>query len=575
MAFDFERFQSRHIGPDGGERDAMLKAIGAASLDALIDEAIPGRIRLPKPLNLPDGESEYQFLRELRQTASRNQIWRSYIGLGYAGCITPGVVLRNVLENPGWYTPYTPYQAEIAQGRLESLLNFQTMVRDLTGMEVANASLLDEATAAAEAMTMLHRVQGKRIDSNVGAPQFFVASSVYPQTLDVLAARAEPLGIELVVGDFQTVAFTDRMFGALVQTPDEAGCVHDLRDFIARAKSAGVAVAVGTDLLACVLLTPPGEMGADVVYGNSQRFGVPLGYGGPHAAFFATLEKHVLQAPGRIIGVSIDAHGNTAYRMSLQTREQHIRREKATSNICTAQALLANIAGLYAVYHGPKGLSSIATRVHALAALLERTLGQLGFRQLNEQYFDTVRFSVPGGAEAIGRVREAALASRINLGYRRDGAIHVAVDETTTVHDIRDIAAAFTSIAEKPRAVVLDTTASAAPYPAGLARMSAFLTHPVFNTHHSETEMMRYIRRLERMDIGLDTSMIPLGSCTMKLNAASEMLPITWPEFSRLHPFAPTDQAAGYLAVFAELEAMLRELTGFAGVSLQPNSGAQ
>ena len=372
-----------------------------------MDEAIPARIRLKAPLNLPEGQSEHHFLKNLRAVASRNQIARSFIGYGYYDTVTPSVILRNVLENPGWYTPYTPYQAEIAQGRLESLLNFQTMVTDLTGMEVANASLLDEATAAAEAMTMLARVQAKRIEGRVGAPQFLVADSCYPQTLDVLRARAEPLGIEILLAPNEMMAeaeFGDRVFGALVQSPDEAGRVHNLRAFIARAKAAGVLVAVGTDLLSLALLTPPGEMGADVVYGNSQRFGVPLGYGGPHAAFFATLEKHVRQAPGRIIGVSIDAHGNTAYRMALQTREQHIRREKATSNICTAQALLANIAGLYAVYHGPKGLTHIANRVHAYATLLEGELGALGFRQLNDVYFDTPRFEIPGGVQAVGQI---------------------------------------------------------------------------------------------------------------------------------------------------------------------------
>jgi glycine dehydrogenase len=446
MVFDFEPFQSRHIGPDAEETAAMVKAVGASSMDALIDEAIPARIRLPKPLNLADGESEYHFLRELQRTAAKNQVFRSFLGLGYYDTITPSVILRNVLENPGWYTPYTPYQAEIAQGRLESLLNFQTMVRDLTGMEVANASLLDEATAAAEAMTMLARVQAKRIEGRVGAPQFLVSDSCFPQTLDVLRARAEPLGIEILLAPNEMMAeaeFGDRVFGALVQTPDEAGRVHNLRAFIARAKEAGVLVAVGTDLLSLALLTPPGEMGADVVYGNSQRFGVPLGYGGPHAAFFATLEKHVRQAPGRIIGVSIDAHGNTAYRMSLQTREQHIRREKATSNICTAQALLANIAGLYAVYHGPKGLTRIASRVHGYAKLLEHELGQLGFRQLNDFYFDTPRFEVPGGAQAVGQILKSALKSKVNLGYRRDGSIHVALDETTDAGDIAAIVLAF------------------------------------------------------------------------------------------------------------------------------------
>jgi glycine dehydrogenase len=576
---DHERFQTRHIGPDEAERDDMLAVVGASSLDALMDEAIPSRIRLNRPLDLPDGQSEYEFLRDLRRVATRNRVFRSFIGLGYYDTITPSVILRNVLENPGWYTPYTPYQAEIAQGRLEALLNFQTMVRDLTGMEVANASLLDEATAAGEAMTMLHRVQTKRLERAGGSGQFFVADSCFPQTIDVLRSRAEPLRIELVIGDFRTASFTDRTFGALVQTPDEAGRVHDVRDFIARAREAGVMVAVGTDLLSCVLLTPPGEMGADVVYGNSQRLGVPLGYGGPHAAFFATVEKHIRQAPGRIIGVSVDSRGNTAYRMALQTREQHIRREKATSNICTAQALLANIAGLYAVYHGPAGLKRIATRVHQYAEVLERELAKIGVKQVNEHYFDTPRFEVPGGADAVARIVKAALRTNINLGYRHDGTIHVALDETVDRADINAIVTAFAAGVGRPAPILEQTPGGPAsverPYPEGLARTSPFLTHPVFNKHHSETEMMRYIRSLERKDIGLDTSMIPLGSCTMKLNAASEMLPITWPEFSRLHPFAPVDQADGYLEVFRELETMLAAITGLTAVSLQPNSGAQ
>ena len=576
MVFDFESFSSRHIGPDAEETAAMLKAVGASSLDALIDEAIPARIRLKQPLNLPKGQSEHHFLSELQVLASRNQVFRSFIGLGYYDCMTPSVILRNVLENPGWYTPYTPYQAEIAQGRLEALLNFQTMVRDLTAMEVANASLLDEATAAAEAMTMLARVQAKRIDAVVGPPQFFVADSVFPQTLDVLRARAEPLGIELVVGDADRAEFDDRIFGALVQTPDDAGRVRDLRDFIARARRSNVAVAVGTDLLALTLLTPPGEMGADVVYGNSQRFGVPLGYGGPHAAFFATLERHVRQAPGRIIGVSIDAHGNTAYRMALQTREQHIRREKATSNICTAQALLANIAGLYAVYHGPKGLARIAQRVHAYAALLERELADRGVEQLNDYYFDTLRVRPRGGAPEVDRIRKSAEKLRLNFRYRDDGTINIALDETADDKDIAAILVAFTSgTTGRPSELSRPSALALPSYPSTLARTSPFLTHPVFNTHHSETQMMRYIRALERKDVGLDTSMIPLGSCTMKLNAASEMLPITWGEFNKLHPFAPVEQTEAYQQIFAELEAMLCEITGFAAVSLQPNSGAQ
>ena len=437
MIFDSESFQSRHIGPDDDEAASMLRTIGASSMEALIDEAIPARIRLPRPLNLPPGLPEHEYLRMLRTVAARNQPFRSYLGLGYYDCVTPSVILRNVLENPSWYTPYTPYQAEIAQGRLEALLNFQTMVRDLTGMEVATASLLDEATAAGEAMTMLHRVHSRRDEP--GTSQFLVADSCFPQTIDVLKARAEPLGIELIVADIKTAQFTDRMFGALVQSPDESGTVHDLRDFIARAKAAGLLVAVATDLLSLTLLTPPGELGADVAFGNSQRFGVPMGYGGPHAAFFATLEKHVRQAPGRIIGVSVDAHGNRAYRMSLQTREQHIRRERATSNICTAQALLANMASFYAVYHGPKGLTAIARRVHALAALLARELAKIGVKQLNAEFFDTLRLAV-GDA---GRLREAALAARQNFRYRADGTVNIAVDETTNLDDIEAIVATF------------------------------------------------------------------------------------------------------------------------------------
>src|SRR5262245_5661809 len=580
VSLEGERFQSRHIGPDAAERDAMLAVIGAPSIDTLIDEAIPDRIRLRQPLAIADGQSEYQFLRDLRRVAARNQVFRSFIGLGYYDTITPSVILRNVLENPGWYTPYTPYQAEIAQGRLESLLNFQTVVRDLTGMEIANGSLLDEATAAAEAMTMLHRVQAKRVDSVVGPAQFLVADSCYPQTIDLLQSRAEPLGIEVIVMPIErlmTTDFSDRVFGALVQSPDESGRVHDLREFIRRARHEGVLVAVGTDLLSLVLLTPPGEMGADVVYGNSQRFGVPLGYGGPHAAFFATLEKHIRQAPGRIIGVSVDAQGNTAYRMALQTREQHIRREKATSNICTAQALLANIAGLYAVYHGPNGLSRIARRVHAYAAVLERELSRLGLRQLNDRYFDTVLFEIPGAARPVDEIVNAALASNINLGVRQDRTIRVALDETVDQTDITAIVAAFAVGLGKAAPASLDRSVPRFDRErlGSLARTSPFLTHPVFNKHHSETEMMHYIRQLERKDVGLDTSMIPLGSCTMKLNAASEMLPITWPEFGKIHPFAPVDQAEGYLDVFRELESMLAEITGFAAVSLQPNSGAQ
>jgi len=559
-------FAPRHIGPSPEQRDEMLAAIGVESLDALIDEVVPRPIRLDRALDLPPAESEHLFLRRLTGLARRNRTFRSYIGLGYHDTITPSVILRMVLENPGWYTPYTPYQAEIAQGRLESLLNFQTMVADLTGMEIANASLLDEATAAAEAMTLVRRVNTSR--PGVGERGLFLVSDrCFPQTIDVVRSRAEPLEIDLHVGPADDMVFDDpRVFGILLQNPDEGGELHDLSALITRAHAAGVLVAVGTDLLALVLTTPPGEMGADVVFGNSQRFGVPLGYGGPHAAFFATRQAFVRQAPGRIIGVSVDAEGHTAYRMALATREQHIRREKATSNICTAQALLANIAAMYAVYHGPDGLRAIASRVHALTRVLERELRARGFSQLNRQYFDTIRIHVAAG---VHKVRERAIATGINFRYLDEKTVGIALNETVTVDDLRDIVAVFADHGDslEPEAGEwLD---------APLRRTSPFLTHPVFNAHGSELAMMRYVRRLERKDIGLDYSMIPLGSCTMKLNAATEMLPITWSHFSTLHPFAPPDQAEGYAQVFGELESALCEITGFAAVSLQPNSGAQ
>jgi glycine dehydrogenase len=549
----------------------MLAFVGAASLDALVSEAIPGSIRLKAPLDLPPGRTESRYLRDLRELAATNEVFRSYIGLGYYDCVTPSVIQRNVLENPGWYTPYTPYQAEIAQGRLEGLLTFQTMVADLTGMEIANASLLDEATAAAEAMTMIHRLQARRIDSAAGRAVFFAADSCFPQTLDVLRTRAEPLGIQVSIGPAESAELGPDVFGALVQTPDEAGRVHDLSGFVTRARQAGILVAVATDLLALTLLKPPGEWGADIVVGNSQRFGVPMGYGGPHAAFFATRASFVRQTPGRIIGASIDVHGNTAYRMAIQTREQHIRREKATSNICTAEALLANIAGFYAVYHGADGLSAIGRRVHGLAVRLADTVSAAGVRQLNDAFFDTLRFELPDGQAGSGRVRQAALAARMNFRYRDDGTINVALDETT---DADDIAAIVSVLGGSPDAVP-DGATPTADYPAGLARTSRYLTHPVFSAHRSETRMMRFLRGLERKDIGLDTSMIPLGSCTMKLNAASSMMPITWPEFSKLHPFVPIAQSAGYQQVLRELQTALSVITGFAAVSLQPNSGAQ
>jgi glycine dehydrogenase len=545
--------------------------VGVPSLDVLIDQTIPPGIRLPAPLDLPEGESEYGYLRRLRDIASRNVVARSYIGLGYYNCITPSVILRNVFENPGWYTPYTPYQAEIAQGRLESLLNFQTVVRDLTGMEIATASLLDEATAAAEAMTMFHRLQAKKVAAGQESV-FLVSDRVFPQTLDVLRGRAEPLGIRLEVGDPAAfdAGLMSRAFGLLLQYPDERGELRDLTSLIERAHAAGQLVAVATDLLALTLFAPPGDMGADAVVGNSQRFGVPLGYGGPHAAFFATRESFVRQAPGRIIGLSVDARGRPAYRMALQTREQHIRREKATSNICTAQALLANIAAMYAVYHGPRGLKAIAGRIHGQARALAQAIGSLGYRQANRAYFDTLWIE----AADSGAVRREAEARGINFRYAADG-IGVALDETVTTVDMIAILESLASAGPSRGRVVPLERAEALEKPAWLVRTSPFLTHPVFNAHHSETKMMRYIRSLERKDVGLDTSMIPLGSCTMKLNAASEMMPVSWPEFASMHPFAPAEQARGYAQVFAELEEALCRITGFRAVSLQPNSGAQ
>jgi glycine dehydrogenase len=562
-------FQSRHIGPDSDARDEMLRAIGVPSLDALIDQTIPPGIRSKGTLDLPEADSEYGYLRRLRGIAARNTVARSYIGMGYYDCVTPSVILRNVFENPGWYTPYTPYQAEIAQGRLESLLNFQTVVKDLTGMEIATASLLDEGTAAAEAMTMFHRLQTKKAPA--GQPSVFLVSDrCFPQTIDVLRGRAEPLDIHLEIGDPDALPM-DKAFGLLLQYPDDRGEIRDLRPTIEKAHAAGLLVAVASDLLALTLLTPPGEMGADVVVGNSQRFGVPLGYGGPHAGFFATRESFVRQAPGRIIGISVDARGRQAYRMALQTREQHIRREKATSNICTAQALLANIAAMYAVFHGPDGLKRIASRVHTMAQTLEASLTRLGLRQANAAYFDTLRIEGADGAA----VRKAAEAAGVNFRY--DGnAIGISLDETVTLEDIQQIVDVFVASASgTPPRVQLPGGENAYSLPKALQRSTPFLMHPVFHTHHSETKMMRYIRSLERKDVGLDTSMIALGSCTMKLNAASEMIPVTWTEFSRMHPFAPLAQAAGYQQVFTELEAALCKITGFAAVSLQPNSGAQ
>jgi glycine dehydrogenase len=568
-----DTFAPRHIGPRGDDIAAMLKEVGASSIDQLIDEAIPPSIRLKKPLELPAAESESMYLGRLKTIAKKNKVFRSFIGLGYNDTLTPSVIRRMVFENPGWYTPYTPYQAEIAQGRLESLLNFQTMVSEMTGMAVANASLLDEGTAAGEAMALLHRVQGKKLGDATGT--FLVSDRCFPQTVEVLRSRAEPLGIKLeIVGSDQMNFEAPDVFGALVQYPCEAGSVYDLKPFIDQAHAAGVKVAVATDLLALALATPPGECGADVVFGNSQRFGVPLGFGGPHAGFFATSQEFVRHMPGRVIGVSIDSHGHRAYRMSLQTREQHIRREKATSNICTAQALLANMAAMYAVYHGPEGIKAIAMRVHAMTRALDGALKSIGYQQQNDSYFDTLR--IVADANRVKQIRETATLNGYNFRYVGDTEIGISLDETATFGDVLSVVDIFaTSAGNAAEAAVIDSSETGPTWPAALVRKSAYLTHPVFNTHRSESEMMRYIRSLERKDVGLDTSMIPLGSCTMKLNAASEMYPVSWEEFSRMHPFAPSDQTEGYRQIFTELEDALCEITGFAAVSLQPNSGAQ
>ncbi len=560
-----DSFIPRHIGPNDAAIAEMLAVVGYDSLDAFIDAVIPDNIRLRKPLAIHGEWSEQQALASMRRMAERNEVFRSYIGMGYADTFTPPVILRNILENPGWYTAYTPYQAEVAQGRLEALLNYQTMIMDLTGMEIANASLLDEGTAAAEAMTMTHAIRG-----GAGRHRFFVSIDCHPQTIDVVKTRAAARGIEVVTGDFRTFAFDGSVFGALIQYPATDGAVYDYREFCARAHAGGAMVTVAADLLSLVLLAPPGEWGADIVVGNSQRFGVPMGYGGPHAAFFATRDEFKRQIPGRIIGVSRDVDGKPALRMALQTREQHIRREKATSNVCTAQVLLAVIAGMYAVWHGPEGLTNIARRVHRYTAMLAAGLEQLGYTIAHAEYFDTLRVETPDARAVMG----AALARRINLRKLGDKAVGVSLDETTTEADLAELIAVFAGAKKAPDVKALGEAVDDR-YDERFARTSDFLTHPVFRTHHSETEMLRYLHRLESRDLSLTHSMIPLGSCTMKLNATAEMIPITWPEFGRLHPFAPREQAAGYAELFERLEAALKEITGFAGVSLQPNAGSQ
>jgi len=570
-------FASRHIGPDKAELESMLEHIGVSSIDELIASIVPSSIRMSDTLNLPTPLSEAALLRDLSRTAKLNKVYKSYIGMGYYDCVTPGVIQRNILENPGWYTQYTPYQAEISQGRLEALLNFQTMVCDLTGMEIANASLLDEATAAAEAMTMLHRVKDRKLKDK--ADSFFVSENCFPQTIDLLRTRAEPLGIKLIIGNHEEFEFDDNIFGVLLQYPGADGEIHDYSDFVRNAHESGILTAVAADLLSLTLLTPPGEFGADVVVGSSQRFGVPMGYGGPHAAYYATHEDFARQVPGRIIGVSIDSHGDPAYRMALQTREQHIRREKATSNICTAQALLAIMAGMYAIYHGPEGLRAIANGIHSRARILENELSDLGYEQTNSYYFDTLNIDLKDvSGERISELKSIAEREKINVRYIDETNVGISLDETTDMSDVEKLVSIFSELAGKNydsdlSSVEIDDTKPRLQE--SMLRRSEFLTHAVYNKYHTETKMLRYIKRLENKDLSLTSSMIPLGSCTMKLNATAEMVPVTWPEFSKLHPFAPKGQALGYENIFNELSSFLAEITGLPAVSLQPNSGAQ
>lgn len=563
-----EKFESRHIGPDASQVEDMLRTIKAESIEELINETVPAAIRLKKPLNLPKAQSEFEFLNDFKRIAAKNRIFQSFIGTGYYNTITPGVILRNILENPGWYTAYTPYQAEIAQGRLEALINYQTMIIDLTGMQIANASLLDEATAAAEAMHLLYasRKAGKK-----NAHKFFIDQNTFPQTIGVLKTRATPIGVEVVVGDINAFDISDpHFFAVFIQNPDNNGAIKDHTPFIAAAHEKDIHVVMAADLMSLLLATSPGEMGADVVVGSSQRFGVPMGFGGPHAAFFATKDEFKRQMPGRIIGASLDASGNPGYRMALQTREQHIRREKATSNICTAQVLLSVMAGMYAVYHGAQGLRKIAGRIHGLARTLDKSLQAIGVKQVNEHYFDTLKVT---GVDRQA-VEKEALKREVNFRYFADQSVGIALDETTTAADIKKITAIFAA-ALNTKVIETSVNGQEINWPASLVRQSGYLTHPVFNTHHSEHEMLRYIKRLENKDLSMVHSMISLGSCTMKLNATAEMIPVTWPEIGNIHPFAPADQSEGYREIITNLENWLKEITGFTGVSLQPNSGAQ
>ncbi|EMJ60010.1 aminomethyl-transferring glycine dehydrogenase [Leptospira sp. P2653] len=558
-----DTFPRRHIGPDSQQIGGMLKKLGLSSLEELVDKAVPAGIRLEKELDLPKASTEHKILQDLKNIASQNQVFRSYIGAGYNACIIPSVIQRNILENPGWYTAYTPYQAEISQGRLEALLNFQTMIVDLTGLEISNASLLDEGTAAAEAMFLAYSVR-----KNETAKKFFVSELCHPQTIDVVVTRANPLGIEVEIGNHEILELNEDFFGVLLQYPATDGRIIDYTSFIQRAHNVGAVSAVAADLLALTLLKSPGEMGADIALGSSQRFGLPLGFGGPHAGYFATKDEFKRSMPGRLIGVSKDSQGNPGLRLSLQTREQHIRRDKATSNICTAQVLLAVISSMYAVYHGPEGLKNIATRIHKFTSILADALKSSGFTISNDSFFDTI--TIQAGAKAKD-ILNRARSERINLREYKDGRIGIALDETVDSEDIKDLFRIF----QVKQSDIEKLFSDSGNISDSFKRGSSYLTHPVFQSFHTETKMLRYIRKLESRDLSLTTSMIPLGSCTMKLNATTEMYPVTWPEFGAIHPFAPSDQTKGYKIIFERLEKWLCEITGFAGVSLQPNAGSQ
>jgi len=565
-------FINRHNGPRLSEQKEMLKKTGVSSMDELIEQTVPAAIRLNRDLNLPDGINEYEYLDHLKQLASKNKIFKSYIGLGYYNTITPGVIQRNVLENPGWYTSYTPYQAEISQGRLEALLNFQTMVSDMTGLPIANSSLLDEGTAAAEAMIMLFNARPRSLVKRE-ANKFFVSQDLFPQTIEVLKNRCEPLGIKLVFGNHDNFEFNDRFFGAIVQYPNQAGKIYDYRNFVEQAHENEASVVIAADILSLALLSPPGEWGADVVVGSTQRLGIPMGFGGPHAGYFATIEKYKRNIPGRIIGISVDAQGNRALRMALQTREQHIKRERATSNICTAQALLASMAGFYATYHGPEGIKAIAKEINDLTKLLAGELPKYGYKIVNRDYFDTLTISLPENLH-LDKLKEITEDNEVNLRYIEESTVGISLDETTSIEYVKSLLKIFASANDKQFENFTQVKNSSSSIPENLQRKSYFLTHPVFNSYFSETEMMRYLKQLENKDLALNRSMIPLGSCTMKLNAAAEMFSLSWPEFGAIHPFVPKDQAAGYLELINNLDKDLCEITGFDAISFQPNSGA-